>query len=123
MFCNDCLIYIIFHGQNKISSSVCINHWIPFKESEIDTRDVIESHFMSDYIKNIKFSKTAQDVLDSARNLYSYYHSKSDSNPNASYYDIREYFQGRNDKGNLNVSSEDETYNQLISDLKEKHKL
>ena len=123
MFCNDCLIYIIFHGQNKISSSVCINHWIPFKESEIDTRDVIESHFMSDYIKNIKFSKTAKDVLDSARNLYSYYHSKSDSNPNASYYDIREYFQGRNDKGNLNVSSEDETYNQLISDLKEKHKL
>ena len=123
IFKSNCLVYTLFSQANNIKSSEGINHWIPFKESEIDTRDVIESHFMSDYIKNIKFSKTAQDVLDSARNLYSYYHSKSDSNPNASYYDIREYFQGRNDKGNLNVSSEDETYNQLISDLKEKHKL
>ena len=123
IFKSNCLVYTLFSQANNIKSSEGINHWIPFKESEIDTRDVIESHFMSDYIKNIKFSKTAQDVLDSARNLYSYYHSKSDSNPNASYYDIREYFQGRNDKGNLNASSKDETYNQLISDLKEKHKL
>lgn len=123
IFKSNCLVYTLFSQANNIKSSEGINHWIPFKESEIDTRDVIESHFMSDYIKNIKFSKAAQDVLDSARNLYSYYHSKSDSNPNASYYDIREYFQGRNDKGNLNASSKDETYNQLISDLKEKHKL
>ena len=123
IFKSNCLVYTLFSQANNIKSSEGINHWIPFKESEIDTRDVIESHFMSDYIKNIKFSKTAQDVLDSARNLYSYYHSKSDSNPNASYYDIREYFQGRNDKGNLNASSKDETYNQLLSDLKEKHKL
>ena len=123
IFKSNCLVYTLFSQANNIKSSEGINHWIPFKESKIDTRDVIESHFMSDYIKNIKFSKTAQDVLDSARNLYSYYHSKSDSNPNASYYDIREYFQGRNDKGNLNASSKDETYNQLLSDLKEKHKL
>jgi very-short-patch-repair endonuclease len=41
-------------------------------------------------------------------------------NPNASLYDIREYFQGRNAKGNMNMTSSDETYNQLIKNLREK---
>jgi hypothetical protein len=37
-------------------------------------------------------------------------------------YDIREYFQGRNDKGRMNSRSSDETYTLLISDLRQKTK-
>lgn len=122
-FCYNCLIYILFHGQNKISVLNCVNHWIPFRESQINTKDVIESHFMSDFLKNLTLSVIAQDVLDSARDLYIYYHSQNDSNPNASYYDIRAYFQGKNDKGRLNVSSEDKEYTRLLNILKEKHRL
>jgi hypothetical protein len=33
-------------------------------------------------------------------------------------YDIREHFQGRNDKGNMNSKSDDETYNELIANLR-----
>jgi len=33
-------------------------------------------------------------------------------------YDIREYFQGRNDKGKMNSKSADETYNWLIGNLR-----
>ncbi|MDO4224759.1 MAG: hypothetical protein Q4C75_02580 [Bergeyella zoohelcum] len=34
-------------------------------------------------------------------------------------YDIREYFQGRNDKGKMNNKSQDEHYNELIKDLRD----
>jgi hypothetical protein len=37
---------------------------------------------------------------------------------NASLYDIREHFQGRNDKGKMNNKSDDETYNALIAELR-----
>jgi hypothetical protein len=39
-------------------------------------------------------------------------------NVNASFYDIREYFQGRDDKGRMNSSSDDERYNDLIRKLR-----
>ena len=44
-------------------------------------------------------------------------------NVNASFYDIREYFQGRKDNGNMNVNSEDEKYSELIGNLREKMKI
>jgi hypothetical protein len=40
-------------------------------------------------------------------------------NPNASLYDIREHFQGRNEAGKMNNKSQDEQYNQLIASLRE----
>jgi hypothetical protein len=42
---------------------------------------------------------------------------------NASLYDIREHFQGRNEKGKMNNKSADETYNRLIGVLREKLKI
>jgi len=35
-------------------------------------------------------------------------------------YDIREYFQGRNEKGKMNNKSSDEKYNELMNVLREK---
>jgi len=43
--------------------------------------------------------------------------------PNASLYDIREYFQWRNDKWKMNNKSTDEKYNELIWNLREKLKI
>jgi hypothetical protein len=42
---------------------------------------------------------------------------------NASLYEIREYFQGRNDKGIMKSRSSDETYTKLIGELREKIKV
>ena len=42
---------------------------------------------------------------------------------NASLYDIREYFQGRNDKGKMNNKSDDTEYMELIKDLRESLKI
>ena len=65
------------------------------------------------------FSEEATAVFDAGRELWQYYHTQPNANPNASYYDIREYFQGRNEKGRMNPTSEDAEYNRLHAHLKE----
>lgn len=71
----------------------------------------------------LEFSPEAQAVFNAGRQLWKYYHKQPDCNVNASLYDIREYFQGRNEKGKMNNKSEDETYMNLISDLREPLKI
>ncbi|MDR3111665.1 MAG: nucleoside 5-triphosphatase RdgB (dHAPTP, dITP,XTP-specific), partial [Elusimicrobiota bacterium] len=56
--------------------------------------------------------------------LWKYFHAKIKNNKtasvNASFYDIREFFQGRNAKGIMKTKSEDVTYNALLANLREK---
>ena len=47
----DCLVYTLFHGQNRISCKAGINHWIPFAESEVGAKDAYRSRFMVDYLR------------------------------------------------------------------------
>ncbi|MFK8267355.1 hypothetical protein [Capnocytophaga cynodegmi] len=68
----------------------------------------------------LQFSDEATAVFDAGRQLWKYYHAQSDANVNASLYDIREYFQGRNEKGRMNSKSDDEKYTSLIGELREK---
>lgn len=150
-FQNYCLAFTLFHGQNRITSKEGTNHWIPFTEDEVNAKEKFESHFMTDYIsgnfkpekgddlfseakehKALEFSPEAKAVFGAGLKLWQYYHaqefinytsdSSRDYNPNASLYDIKEYFQGRNDKGRMNSRSEDEEYMQLIKNLREKLK-
>jgi len=142
-FHNDCLVFVLFHSQNRITSKEGINHWIPFAETEIGAKETFASDFMSRFIAGkIKksngngdlfnkpkiengtkctFSRKAQDVFDAGKELWRYYHSQHDINVNASLYDIREYFQGRNEKTNrMNNTSTDQKYNELMRVLREK---
>jgi len=138
-FQNDCLAFTLFHTQNKITSKEGINHWIPFTEDEVNARDKFDSHFMTDFIQGkiktndentifansekqntpLIFSNEAKAVFDAGRELWRYYHSQPNSNPNASYYDIREYFQGRDEKGKMKNKSDDKKYMELLSNLKD----
>jgi hypothetical protein len=81
------------------------------------------------------FSDEARAVFDAGRALWTYYHAQKFApqfpstggvtegrggyNPNASLYDIREHFQGRNEAGKMNNKSQDEQYNQRIATLRE----
>ena len=49
-FQGDCLVFTLFHGQNRISSAYGPNHWIPFTEAEVDAKECFQSHFMSDLL-------------------------------------------------------------------------
>ena len=170
-FQTDCLIYALFHGQNRISSEHGTNHWIPFTEEEVDAKEKFESHFMSDFIhgrikkvirteeeqkayekdsKNyhvadafaeprttttlhdgtspLVLSDQAKAVMDAGRELWRYYHQQpiAKEKPNASFYDIRLYFQGtkttKSGKLQMNTESDDPTYTALIADLRQKQK-
>ena len=151
-FQTDCLVYTLFHGQNRISCYSDTNHWIPFTEQEVGAQDNFASHFMSDYLheKHIVIQNTeaadlfskpseqgktveicpldylsseAKAVMDAGRELWRYYHSQENTNPNASYYDIRLHFQGtkitKSGKEQMNSDSTDETYTNLHNALKQ----
>jgi hypothetical protein len=146
-FQNNCFAFTLFHNQNRISSKQDVNHWIPFSEHEVAARDKFDSHFMISFMtgkiiqngySNLfeqeedkfcikrEFSPEATKVFNAGRELWRYYHAAISSPSgggregavNASLYDIREYFQGRNNKGNMNNKSDDETYNELIGNLR-----
>lgn len=147
-FHNDCLAFTLFNNNIRAEFG---NDWIPFTEQEVNPCGAFESHFMTDYLKGklkpktqvktiqtsliqddsqsrvptqpLEFSDEAKAVFDSGRELWKYYHSKPDANPNAALYDIKEYFQGRNEKGRMNNTSKDEKYNQLMDTLRDKLKI
>jgi len=143
-FQTDCLAFTLFHGQNRISSNEGTNHWIPFTEQEVNAKAKFESNFMTDFIqgkikkensndtlfqnealaesKPLVFSEEATAVFNAGRELWKYYHAQNDVdiNVNASFYDIRAYFQGTNDQGRMNARSEDATYTKLIGELRNK---
>lgn len=141
-FQNNCLAFTLFN--NNIQCQFGKNHWLPFTEQEVNSRAKFESSFMTDFIQGklksepsgdlfsepntqrstpLQFSSEAQDVFDTGRALWKYYHQQFNVNVNASLYDIREYFQGRNDSGKMNLKSEDQTYMQLIIELRTKLKV
>lgn len=72
------------------------------------------------------FSPEAQAVMDAGKELWRYYHKQPNANPNASFYDIRLYFQGtktnKSGKVQMNIESQDATYTELITDLRQKLK-
>ena len=67
-FQTNCLIFTLFHGQNRISVANCVpqlgkgttssagtqmatvNHWIPFTREQVGCRKTFKSTFMSDYL-------------------------------------------------------------------------
>jgi hypothetical protein len=69
--------------------------------------------------RELVFSPEAKNVFKAGLALWRYYHAQPMCNVNASLYDIREYFQGRNSDGKMNNSSTDEKYNGLIGALRE----
>ena len=141
-FQNDCLAFTLF--KNSIRSQYGTNHWIPFSENEVEARTKFESDFMSRYLEGkvnteittdlfsvwekkkqekIIFSEEAKTVFDAGRQLWKYYHSQPNVNVNASLYDIRSHFQGRNTKGKMNSKSDDEEYTIKINELRNSLKM
>jgi hypothetical protein len=136
IFISDCIVFTLFN--NNISSIYGINHWIPYTATEVNAKDNFESSFMYDFIngkieisetkelfekkkvksKALKFSDEAKSVLQAGKKLWKYYHSQPSANVNASYYDIREFFQGRGENDKMNNKSDDDKYNELIGNLR-----
>ncbi|MGL2440151.1 hypothetical protein ACOWMV_07330 [Helicobacter pylori] len=143
-FKNNCLAFMLFHTQNRITTAQGINHFIPFSENEVGPKERYLSHALLDFLKGgikeesdslflnakkenkpLKFSPSASKVFDAGREIYRYYHTQDFTNrpynANASLYDIKEFFQGRNAQGKLNspAKAKDEHYKQLYANLQD----
>lgn len=151
-FQNDCLVYTLFnnniqsqYGANywipfteeevdakeKFQSHFMSDYIKGKHQSEsqvrISQQDLFNQGYDSD-IQNVKnepltFSSEATLVMEAGRKLWKYYHAQEDSNPNASFYDIRLHFQGtktmKNGKVQMNSDSTNETYTHLIKELRQ----
>ncbi|GAA9163853.1 hypothetical protein HpHA186_14090 [Helicobacter pylori] len=143
-FKNNCLIFMLFHTQNRITTTQGTNHFIPFSETEVNAKERYSSHALLDFLKGkikeegdslflnakkenkpLEFSQSASRVFDAGKEIYRYYHTQASTNPhynaNASLYDIKEFFQGRNAQGKLNppVKAKDTYYKQLYANLQD----
>ncbi|GAA9599102.1 hypothetical protein HpHA66_13480 [Helicobacter pylori] len=143
-FKNNCLIFMLFHTQNRITTTQGTNHFIPFSETEVNAKERYSSHALLDFLKGkikeegdslflnakkenkpLEFSLCASRVFDAGREIYRYYHTQDSINPhynaNASLYDIKEFFQGRNAQCKLNppVKAKDTYYKQLYANLQD----
>ncbi|GAA8367623.1 hypothetical protein HpNP2_14760 [Helicobacter pylori] len=138
---------MLFHTQNRITTTQGINHFIPFSEDEVESKERYTSHALLDFLKGktkktkeegdslflndkkenkpLEFSLSASKVFDAGREIYRYYHTQAFTNrphnANASLYDIKDFFQGRNMQGKLNspAKAKDEYYKQLYANLQD----
>lgn len=85
-FQSDCLAFILFHGQNKISAKEGVNHFIPFSEKELGiTQEAFKSDFMykfingkiknedvlfDDTLDKVEFSNEAKELLKAGKELF-----------------------------------------------------
>lgn len=109
-FQNDCLAFMLFHGQNRITSKEGINHFIPFSEKELGAAEAFESHFIQDFLqgkikqdskstdskslfkdelestfiptKPLEFSDEAKEVLQAGKELFKHYHEQAKDEKN-----------------------------------------
>ncbi|WP_121293806.1 hypothetical protein [Helicobacter pylori] len=143
-FKNNALAFMLFHTQNRITATQGANHFIPFSEDEVESKERYSSHALLDFLKGgikekgdslflnakkenkpLEFSQSASRVFDVGREIYRHYHTQASTNrhynANISLYDIKEFFQGRNAQGKLNLpaKAKDEHYKQLYANLQD----
>ncbi|GAA7487930.1 hypothetical protein MMM109_04740 [Helicobacter pylori] len=100
-FKNNALAFMLFHTQNRITSTQGTNHFIPFDEEEVGAKERYASHVLLDFLKvklqeqtqnnnlfdsskkenkPLKFSPSASKVFDAGREIYRYYHTQDFTN-------------------------------------------
>jgi hypothetical protein len=122
------------NARSKFESNFMTDFIAGKLKIENETQDLFSQEKSKKEAQKLEFSEEAKLVFDAGKNLWKYYHTQEfpsfrgvDSNAvgrrgvynvNASLYDIREHFQGRNEKGKMNNKSDDETYMKLIAELR-----
>ena len=122
------------NARSKFESNFMTDFIAGKLKIENETQDLFSQEKSKKEAQKLEFSEEAKLVFDAGKNLWKYYHTQEfpsfrgvDSNAvgrrgvynvNASLYDIREHFQGRNEKGKMKNKSDDETYMRLIAELR-----
>lgn len=140
-FKNDCLIWMLFNGSNLTASAndlewngnkwSIVNHFIPYKEAEVNAPERFESDFMVKYLTGKTISVEAQKVLLEGKILWHSYFAHTDvhtvraelklNRADVGWYQIRKALQSRNISGDFpstNFTPFDESYKILTEKLR-----
>lgn len=121
----DCLIWMLFNGGNLTASAnnlewngqkwSIVNHFIPFKEEDVNAFDRFESDFMINYLRGKEISKESKTVLDEGKKLWQAYFESTDvhsvreelklNRADVGWYQVRKALQLRNESGDFPIVS------------------
>jgi len=120
-FKTDCLIWMLFNGSNLTASAdglvwnerewSIVNHFIPFREHEVDANGRFESDFMVRYLEDqtdkTPLSPEAAAVMEAGKALWRAYFAQTDeravrdelklNRPDVGWYQIRNALKARNE--------------------------
>ena len=84
-FKTDCLVWMLFSGSNLTAGAndlewndrkwSLVNHFIPFREQDVEAPGRFESNFMSSYMAALTLSPEAQQVMAEGKKLWRQYHT------------------------------------------------
>lgn len=139
-FKNDCLVWMLFNGSNLTASAndlewndkkwSIVNHFIPFREQELNAPERFESDFMVQYMAGKIFSNEANAVLAEGKKLWQTYFAHIDvyavrdalklNRADVGWYQVRKALQARNASGDfpqVNFKAFEEAYKALSEKL------
>lgn len=137
-FKTDCLVWMLFHGKNLSAGAdglvwngkpwSLVNHFIPFTEEEVAASGRFQSDFMAAYLKKLKPSKEARQVLDEGRKLWTTYHATRFekkirdtfklNRPDAGWYQIRKALEANSDTHPIDFDPFKTAYDTLSQKLR-----
>lgn len=139
-FKSDCLVWMLFAGKNLTAGAdglhwnnrdwTLVNHFIPFKESEVGVKGRFESDFMVHFMADMAFSPEAQNVLYEGRKLWTRFHATNFprkireeyklGRPDAGWYQIRRSLEAYSDTELTDFEPFKATYGALTAKLRPK---
>lgn len=134
----DCLVWMLFNGSNLSAGAdglvwngkpwSLVNHFIPFTEEEVAASGRFQSDFMAAYLKKLKPSKEARQVLDEGRKLWTIYHATRFekkirdtfklNRPDAGWYQIRKALEANSDTHPIDFDPFKTAYDTLSQKLR-----
>ncbi|MCL2873159.1 MAG: hypothetical protein FWF41_09390 [Betaproteobacteria bacterium] len=137
-FKTDCLIWMLFNGSNLSAGAnglewsgkkwSLVNHFIPFTESQVDSKGKFESDFMVKYLAKLKLSDEARAVMAEGLKLWKLYHATQFekkirdelklNRPDVGWYQIRKALEASSDNIAVNFDPFKEAYDALSQKLR-----
>lgn len=137
-FKSDCLVWMLFNGSNLTAGANDLewngrkwslaNHFIPFREQDVEANGRFESNFMSSYMSGLTLSPEAQQVLSEGQKLWRQYHITQFEKkirdefklgrPDVGWYQIRKALEANAENEAVDFAPFKEAYEALSSKLR-----
>lgn len=137
-FKTDCLVYMLFAGKNLSAGAndldwndkkwSLVNHFIPFREQDVEAPGRFESNFMASYMADLVLSPEAQQVMAEGKKLWRQFQSTQFEKkirdefklgrPDVGWYQIRRALEANADNDAVDFAPFKEAYDALSAKLR-----